>query len=105
MFSEVIDEHGKDFICNEQEIDKKDIAKEVYTDCSTLILILKMVNLFISEHFPSCLKKFQSKKIEFEYFGFEESQIRNLILFFKHFSAWMYVNDLCRYKLDINVDF
>lgn len=105
MFLEIIDEHGKDFLFNEQEIDKKDIPKQIYSDSHTLVLILKMVNLFISEHFPGCIKKFQSKKVAFEFFGFEESQIRNLILFFKFFSSWMYVNDLCKYKLDINVDF
>lgn len=46
-----------------------------------------------------------NKKINFEFFGFEEAQIKNLILFFKFFSSWMYVNDLSKYKLDINVDF
>lgn len=105
MFLEVINEHGKDFIYNEQEIDKKEIPKEVYANSSTLVLILKMTNLFISEHFPTCLKKYQSKKIDFEFFGFEENQIKNLILFFKFFSTWMYVNEYCKYKLDINVDF
>ena len=57
-FGEVIDDHGRDFIYNEQEIDKKEIPKETYTEGTTLLLILKMANLFISEHFPGCLKKF-----------------------------------------------
>lgn len=32
MFLEIINEHGKDFIYNEQEIDKKEIPKEVYAN-------------------------------------------------------------------------
>lgn len=64
-----------------------------------------MTNLFISEHFPSLLKKFQIKKINFQYYGLEEFNIRILIITLKLLSNWMYVNDLCKYRLDINIDF
>lgn len=64
-----------------------------------------MTNLFISEHFPTLLKKFQLKKVNFLYYGLDENNIKILIITMKLLSNWMYVHDLCKYRLDINIDF
>ena len=66
-----------------------------------------MCNLFIAENFPNLFKKFlEKKKIKkFDFLGFQDDQIKNLILMFKFLSNWLYYNRLTKYKTEINVDF
>lgn len=67
-------------------------------------VVLKLMNLFLAELYPFFFRKFMGG-YEFEYLGFEEENIKNLILMTKFFANWLYHCEFVDYKMEINSDF
>lgn len=64
------------------------------------------MNLFLAELFPIFLKEFQeNKKYHFNFLGFEDENIKNLILMTKFLANWLFNYSFINYRLEINVDF
>lgn len=83
---------------------KKD--EKIFCESSEVHVAADMLNLFIAELFPNYLKALKDdRKIEFKYLGFEDENIKNLILMSKHFANWLFNSELSEYRLEINVDF
>lgn len=64
------------------------------------------MNLFLAELFPIYLTEFIDKKsVNFVYLGFEDDNIKNLILMTKFLANWLFNFNFINYRLEINVDF
>lgn len=64
------------------------------------------MNLFLAELFPLFLKNYQEKnKYQFHFLGFEDENIKNLILMTKFLANWLFNFGFINYRLEINVDF
>ena len=66
----------------------------------------EILNLFIAELFPHYLKTIkEDRNVEFKYLGFEDENIKNLILMCKYTANWLFNHEFTEYRLEINVDF
>lgn len=101
MFSECINKYGNHFIDLE---DEKENNEEFFCMGNQILVISRMTNLFIAEHFLEKFKEIQDK-VKFEFLGEEEDQIKNLILMTKLMSNWFFHKKLSPYRMEINVDF
>ena len=64
------------------------------------------MNLFLAELFPTYLNQFIEKEnIRFHFLGFEDENIKNLILMTKFLANWLFNYNFINYRLEINVDF
>lgn len=64
------------------------------------------MNLFLAELFPTYLTQFIEKEnISFHFLGFEDENIKNLILMTKFLANWLFNYNFINYRLEINVDF
>lgn len=79
---------------------------KLFTEGPEVHVAAEILNLFIAELFPNYLKLLKDeKRIEFKYLGFEDENIKNLILMCKYLANWLFNNDFTEYRLEINVDF
>lgn len=111
MITKSINDKGDKFIDKEEKNSIKDTAKDnlterLFAETDFLHVIPEILNLFIAELFPEKLKEFKgSKNIEFKYLGFEDENIKNLILMCKYMANWLFNHEFTEYRLEINVDF
>lgn len=64
------------------------------------------MNLFLAELFPNYLTELIDKKnVNCIYLGFEDDNIKNLILMTKFLANWLFNFGFITYRLEINVDF
>jgi hypothetical protein len=77
-----------------------------FCESTEFIVVTKMINLFIAEIFPEFLKLLKDKnKFNFKFLGFEDENIKNLILMCKFLGNWMFHSKFSPYRMEINVDF
>ena len=83
---------------------KNEEGKKQFADGNFIHIASEILNLFIAELFPNLLKRFKALDVNFEFLGFEDDHIKNLILMTKFLANWMFNNELTDYRLEINVD-
>ena len=62
------------------------------------------MNLFIAELFPTYFKEMKTN-YDFIFLGYEDDNIKNLILMTKFLANWLFNNEFTDYRIEINVDF
>ena len=87
---------------DDKKIKNKD---KFFCEGKEFIVVTKMINLFIAEIFPEFLKNLQDKKFNFKFLGFEDENIKNLILMCKFMGNWLFHSKYTPYRMEINVDF
>lgn len=108
MIIKSLNEKGEMFI--EKDEKKKTSAKhdeiigKFFCDGMNIHVASEILNLFIAELFPNLLKSFKSSGINFEFLGFEDEHIKNLIVMTKFLANWLFNNEFTDYRLEINVD-
>jgi hypothetical protein len=83
---------------------KTDDSKKQFCEGVNIHVASEILNLFIAELFPNLLRKFKTLDIPFEFLGFEDDHIKNLILMTKFLANWLFNNEFTDYRLEINVD-
>lgn len=98
---------GKMFVKKQHKPMKITIQEQkLFCETDQVYVTSEILNLFLAELFPSFFKKFKEEnKIDFYYLGFEDENIKNLILMSKFLANWLYNNGFINYRLEINVDF
>ena len=92
---------GHLFIKNYVKIENKN-----FSDSEEIFVIAEILNLFLAELFHNQMKDFQKEKeYKFFYLGFEDENIKNLILMTKYLANWLFHFNFVDYRLEINVDF
>ena len=86
------------------KISDKESLNGHFCETKDIGIVLKLMNLFLAELFPFFFREFV-KDFEFVYLGFEEENIKNLILMTKFITNWLYHCRFVDYKLEINCDF
>ena len=81
-----------------------EIIGKFFCDGMNIHVAAEILNLFIAELFPNLLKSFKSSGINFEFLGFEDEHIKNLIIMTKFLANWLFNNEFTDYRLEINVD-
>lgn len=106
MITKSLNDKGEKFIDKEEKNSNKEASDKLFTQTDFLHVIPEILNLFIAELFPEKLKDFKgTKNIEFKYLGFEDENIKNLILMCKYMANWLFNHEFTEYRLEINVDF
>lgn len=83
----------------------KENFEKSFCESSNVATICDILNIFIAEDFPHCLKKVVEREVEkLSFLGFEEENIRVLIMMSKHLAQWMFHSGHVEYRLEINVD-
>lgn len=83
---------------------KVEDSKKQFCEGVNIHVASEILNLFIAELFPNLLKKFKALDIKFDFLGFEDEHIKNLILMTKFLANWLFNNEFTDYRLEINVD-
>ena len=108
MVVKSLNEKGEMFI--EKDEKKKsgnkneDGSGRMFCDGVNIHVASEILNLFIAELFPNLLKAFKTNGINFEFLGFEDEHIKNLIVMTKFLANWLFNNEFTDYRLEINVD-
>ena len=97
LFSEK-EEKKKSYMKNEESSQKQ------FCDGPSIHVASEILNLFIAEIFPSLLKSFKNSNMQFEFLGFEDEHIKNLIVMTKFMANWLFNQEFTDYRLEINVD-
>lgn len=85
---------------------KSEDSLRYFCDTTNIHVCAEILNLFIAELFPLYFKKINSDGIpEFKFLGFEDDNIKNLILMTKYLANWLFNCEFTDYRLEINVDF
>lgn len=79
-------------------------STKLFCDGMNIHVAAEVLNLFIAELFPNLLKNFKQSGINFEFLGFEDEHIKNLIVMTKFLANWLFNNEFTDYRLEINVD-
>jgi hypothetical protein len=107
MICKSLNEKGDMFV-DKSEMRKTTIriddSRKSFCEGHYVHIVSEILNLFIAELFPTLLKKFKQLDIAFEFLGFDDDHIKNLILMTKFLANWLYNNEFTDYKLEINVD-
>jgi hypothetical protein len=83
---------------------KVEETRKQFCEGTNVHVISEILNLFIAELFPNFLKKIKSAEMTFEFLGFDDDHIKNLILMTKFVANWLYNQNFTDYRLEINVD-
>lgn len=108
MIAKSLNDKGEMFV--EKEEKKKSNAKteeppsKYFCEGVLIHVVSEILNLFIAELFPNLLKNFKTSNINFEFLGFEDEHIKNLIVMTKFLANWLFNNEYTDYRLEINVD-
>lgn len=108
MIIKSLNEKGEMFI--EKDEKKKsnskndDTSNKMFCDGMNIHVASEVLNLFIAELFPNLLKSFKQAGVNFEFLGFEDEHIKNLIVMTKFLANWLFNNEFTDYRLEINVD-
>jgi len=108
MIIKSLNEKGEMFI--EKDEKKKsnnkndDASNKMFCDGMNIHVASEVLNLFIAELFPNLLKSFKHAGVNFEFLGFEDEHIKNLIVMTKFLANWLFNNEFTDYRLEINVD-
>jgi hypothetical protein len=81
-----------------------DGATRFFCDGLNIHVASEILNLFIAELFPALLKSFKTAGINFDFLGFEDEHIKNLIVMTKYLANWLFNHEFTDYRLEINVD-
>lgn len=81
-----------------------DSSGKQFCEGNNIHVTSEILNLFIAELFPMHLKTFKSSNYQFDYLGFEDEHIKNLIVMTKFLANWLFNNEFTDYRLEINVD-
>lgn len=77
-----------------------------FCDTENINVTAEILNLFIAELFPAYFKKVVlDAEFTIKYLGFDDDNIKNLILMTKYMANWLFNNEFTEYRLEINVDF
>ena len=106
MITKALNEKGDIFF---DKIDKNNnsdnLINNLFTESSDFHAIAEIFNLFIAKLFTQYFKTLkEDRNIDFIYIGFEDDNIRNLILMCKYLANWLFHNELIDYRLEINID-
>lgn len=107
MVVKSLNDKGEMFI--EKDEKKKPSAKgeegvRSFCDGLNIHVASEILNLFIAELFPTLLKAFKTAGLNFEFLGFEDEHIKNLIVMTKYLANWLFNHEFTDYRLEINVD-
>ncbi len=107
MVISAMNRKGKMFVKKQIKPNKLTLEeKKQFCESDMVYVTSEIMNLFLAELFPIYLKKFkEEKKTGFVYLGFEDENIKNLILMTKFLANWLFNNEFINYRLEINVDF
>lgn len=98
--------NDKGYLFREKEDKKVKEVGKFFCEGNEFIVVTKMTNLFIAEIFPDFLRKMEDEdKFEFKFLGFEDENIKNLILMCKFLGNWLFHSQFTPYRMEINVDF
>ena len=98
--------NDKGYLFREKEEKNLKDNSKFFCEGNEFIVVTKMTNLFIAEIFPDFLKKMiEEDKYEFKFLGFEDENIKNLILMCKFLGNWLFHSKFTPYRMEINVDF
>ena len=79
---------------------------QLFCETQDIYVVSEIMNLFLAELFPNYLNEFMEKNPQkLKFLGFEEDNIKNLILMTKFLSNWLFHYDFINSRLEINVDF
>ena len=85
---------------------KGEEMKKSFCDSTNTNVCAEILNLFIAELFPAYFKKLSpDNQTEAHFLGFEDDNIKNLILMAKYLANWLFNLEFTEYRLEINVDF
>ena len=107
MIIKSLNEKGEMFV---EKVDKRkpnikpDDLKRQFCEGVYVHIVSEILNLFIAELFPTLYRKFKIDDMAFEFLGFEDDNIKNLILMTKFLANWLFNNEFTDYRLEINVD-
>ena len=87
-----------------QSLKNEDSNQKQFCDGTNIQVASEILNLFIAEIFPNLLKSFKNSNIHFEFLGFEDEHIKNLIVMTKFMANWLFNQEFTDYRLEINVD-
>lgn len=105
-FIEALNENGRLFIPKKADTQVSAAANsKTFCHNKTVFVVCEMLNLFIVEMFPSYFNQLIGKhKLEFFYLGYEDNQIKNLVLMCKQLSSWLFNNEFIEYRMEVNID-
>lgn len=106
MIAISLNSKGEMFIEKEESRSAKvrDGKEKIFCESQNIHVVSEILNLFIAELFPNLLRSFQANSVGFEFLGFEDEQIKNLIIMTKLLANWLFNNEFTDYRLEINVD-
>lgn len=85
---------------------KPEDAQKCFCDSDNINVCAEILNLFIAELFPQYFKKLSPEyQASISFLGFEDDNIKNLILMAKYLANWLFNQEFTEYRLEINVDF
>ena len=87
-----------------QSMRNDDTNQKQFCDGVNIQVASEILNLFIAEMFPNLLKSFKNSNVHFEFLGFEDEHIKNLIVMTKFMANWLFNQEFTDYRLEINVD-
>ncbi len=96
-----LNEEGYLFLKDETGEKKKDICLE-----NQISILPEIFNIFIAELFPVLFKKLREKSLrKFVILGYEEDNIKNLVLMVKFLGNWLYDCRFLKFKIEVSFDF
>ncbi len=96
---------GKMFVTSLDKVEVDLNENQDFCNQKFIYTVAEVMNLFLAELYPVYLKELLEEKMKFTFLGFEDDNIKNLILMTKFLANWLFNFDFIEYRLEINVDF
>lgn len=86
-------------------LDQQEVVKQPLCFSSKHELCALIINPFLAELFPLYFRELNADSSKsFQFLGFEDNQIKNLVLMIKYLGNWFYNWKITSLKLDFNLD-